>query len=81
VRQILHFDKVYYPYKILNTYQLLPVDYTARMKFCEELLPKINSGEIPLNTLLVTDKAHFYLQSDVNEQNLRYWSNVNLHII
>jgi len=72
VRQILHFDLVYHPYKNLYTYQLLLTDYVARMKFCVEMLPKINSGEILFKALLITDESYFYLQGDINEQNLHY---------
>lgn len=81
VRRILHFDLNYHPYKILYTQQLLPADYAVRMKFCEEMLLKINSGDIPLNALLITDEAHFYLHGDVNKQDLRYWSEGNPRII
>jgi len=81
VRRILHRDLNFHPYKILCVQQLLPVDYEARMKFSRIMLQKIEAEEIPLNSILITDEAHFYLNGDVNKQNLRYWSSNNPQII
>lgn len=60
-RQILHYDLNYHPYKILYTQQLLPADHTARTVFNEVMLSKIESSEIPLKAILITNKTHFYL--------------------
>lgn len=81
VRRILHEDLNFHPYKILYTQQLLTANYAARIAFAEVMLAKIESNEIPLHGILITDEAHFYLNGDVNKQNLRYWCDENPRII
>lgn len=81
VRRILHEDLNFHPYKILCVQELQPTDYGIRLAFCETILEKIESNEIALDSILMTDEAHFYLNGDVNKQNYRYWSNENPQII
>ena len=81
VRRILHKDLKFHPYKMLYTQQLLPVDYATRVAFSGTMLQKIQSKQIPLNAILITDEAHFYLNGDINQHNLRYWSDKNPRII
>lgn len=33
---------------------------------------KIQSGEIPLDLIIITDEPYFYMNCNVNKQNLRY---------
>ncbi len=49
-------------------------------EFSETMLQEIQSKEIPLDTILITDEAHFYLNGDVNKQNLWYRSDENPQI-
>lgn len=81
LRRILHEDLNCHPFKILYTQQLLPADHAARATFSELMLQKIESQEIPLGSILITDEAHFYLHGDVNKQNVRYWSDENPRLI
>ena len=81
VRRILHKDLNYHPYKILCAQHLLPADYASRVQFSETMLRKIDANEIPLNSILITDEAHFYLNGDVNRQKVRFWSNENPRLI
>jgi len=66
---------------MLMTQQLLPTDHATRLEFCERVLEEMENGQFPLNQILFTDEAHFYLHGDVNNQNMRYWSEENPRII
>jgi len=77
IRRILHDDLNFHPYKILMTQELLPTDLTARLNFSQRLLLAIEENDVPLDKILFTDEAHFYLHGDVNSQNMRYWSDEN----
>ncbi len=81
LRRILHEDLNFHPYRIMYAQQLLPGDHAQRVAFSDTMLQKINSNEIPLDAIMITDEAHFYLNGDVNKQNLRYWSDKNPRII
>ena len=81
VLRILHEDLSYHPYKLLMTQQLLTTDPAARLKFCRRMLREIKNEELSLNNILFTDEAHFYLHGDVNNQNMRYWSDENPRVI
>lgn len=81
VRRILHDDLHFHPYKMLMTQQLLTTDHATRLQFCERLLDEIESNDFPIDKVLFTDEAHFYLHGDVNTQNMRYWSSENPRII
>ncbi|XP_065223877.1 uncharacterized protein LOC135848033 [Planococcus citri] len=77
MQQILSKDLNFHPYKILITQKLEETDYDARKSFAADMLERIDSGEVPLKSLLVTDEAHFYINGDVNKQNMQYWSDNN----
>ncbi len=81
VRRILHVDLCFHPYKMMMTQELLATDPAARLQFCKRILEKIDNDELPLNRILFTDEAHFYLPGAVNNQNMRYWSDENPRII
>lgn len=70
-----------HPCTITITEQLQPTDYSQRRIFCEIMLEKLDSFEIALNSLLITDKANLYFNGDVNQQNCRYYSDVNPQLI
>ncbi|XP_065214284.1 uncharacterized protein LOC135841312 [Planococcus citri] len=81
LQRILSEDLSFHPYKILIIQKLQKTDFVRRKSFAEDMLTRIDTGEIPLNSLLFTDEAHFYLNGDVNKQNMRYWSTENPMII
>ena len=81
IHRILHQDLNFHPYKMLMTQQLLDMDHTLRLGFCTRILKEIEEKTVPLQQILFTDEAHFYLHGDVNSQNMRYWSVNNPHII
>ncbi len=78
---ILYDNLHFHPYKILYTQQLLPANHPTSVAFSETMLQKIQSKEIPLDTIFITGEAHFYLNGDVNKQNLWYWSDKNPQIV
>ena len=81
VKRILHEDLGLHPYKLVITQQLQPNDPKARKLFSTVMLQKIRSGEIPLNSIIISDEAHFHLTGSVNKQNCRYWLPENPEII
>ncbi len=84
VRRTLHEDLGFHPYKIVITQQLQPKDHEARKLFSTVILQKIRSGRsgaIPLNSIIISDEAHFHLMGSVNKQNCRYWLPGNPEII
>ncbi len=81
VRRILHKDLGFHPYKIVIMQQLQPKDHEARKLFSTVMLQKIRSGTIPLNSIIISDEAHFHSTGSVNKQNCRYWLPGNPEII
>ncbi|XP_025266325.1 uncharacterized protein LOC105254594 isoform X2 [Camponotus floridanus] len=81
LRRILHEDLNFHPYKIMYTQQLKVADHKERIQFSRTMLQKIKSREVPLEDIMITDEAHFYLNGDVNKQNVRYWSDENPRVI
>jgi len=77
VRQILHKDLHFYPYKIQVTHALHEHDYVNRVNFCQTFLQLINQNQELVNKLLMSDEAHFHLSRFVNKQNFHYWSAKN----
>ena len=47
------------------------------MEFCECALTKVNEDPSFSTKILFTDEANFYVNGEVNRQNLRYCSNEN----
>jgi hypothetical protein len=77
VRQILHKDLHFYPYKIQITHVLCERDYVNRVNFCQMFLQSINQNQELVNNLLMSDESHFHLCRFVNKQNFHYWSATN----
>ncbi|QQP34944.1 Transposable element Tc3 transposase, partial [Caligus rogercresseyi] len=63
VRQILHDDLHYHPYKIAIVQELSVRDFTSRR----------NAYAI----VYFSDEAHFHLTGCVKKQNMRYWADTN----
>ncbi|XP_073979190.1 uncharacterized protein isoform X1 [Rhodnius prolixus] len=81
VRRILTSDLNHHPYKLMITQELKETDYRQRLLFAENLLKKLDDGEIDLNNLLMSDEAHFELSGLVNKQNFGYWASGNPQFI
>ena len=76
IRRILKANK-WYPYKLHMAQHLSKDDPDRRMEFCERALTKENEDPKFSTKILFTDEANFYVNGEVNRQNLRYWSNEN----
>jgi len=77
VRRILHNDLNFQPYKIQIVQELKPTDYMARLEFCEKMMEKMNGDPTFIDSLLMSDEAHFHINGYVNKQNCRYWASEN----
>jgi len=78
IHRILQQSK-WHPYKIQLLQKLNEDDPDRRSEFCYRALEMYhNDNEFP-NTILFTDEANFYLNGEVNKQNMRFWSDENPH--
>ncbi|CAM1324679.1 Uncharacterised protein r2_g3343 [Pycnogonum litorale] len=76
IRRILKTNK-WHPYKLHMAQQLSEDDPDRRAEFCEWALTKVNEDANFPTKILFTDEANFYVNGEVNRQNLRYWSSEN----
>lgn len=81
VRRILHLDLHFHPYKIQMVQSLNPGDYQKRIRFCENMLGRLEENDDQINNLWMSDEAHFHLSGFVNKQNFRYWSDENPRLL
>jgi hypothetical protein len=82
VRRILHNELHYRPYKIQVAQKLIGRDNVSRLQFCNEFLDLVNNNRDIVNTLLMSDEAHFHMSGYVNKQNCRHWApNVVVFIV
>jgi len=79
VRRILQRDLRFHPYKIMVVQELKARDYVQREDFAVRMQVVFDEEENPI--ILMSDKAHFHLNSTVNKQNCHYWSPDNPHNI
>jgi len=77
VKQILHKDLGFHPYKMMIIQTLNEGDYQQRLAFAE-LMHEI-SEEHEHAIIMMSDEAHFHLKGSVNKQNFRYWAPQNPH--
>ena len=68
VKQILHKDLGFHPYKIMIVQTLNEGDYQQRSAFAELMLEIIEKNEDTI--IMMSDEAHFHLNSSVKKQNL-----------
>ena len=61
------------PYKIPVVHGLHQPDPNKRLRFCNCVLEKVNSGELDAKDFF-SDEAWFYLHEQVCSQNYRYYS-------
>ena len=76
VRRILHKDLNFHPYKTAIVQELNDRDMANRRISSEQLLEMLNDDGV-INTLLMTDEAHFHLSGYVNKRNFHYWAPEN----
>jgi len=73
VRRILPKDLNFHLYKIAIVEELSVRDMADRRIYSEQLLEMLNDDSV-INTVLMTDEAHFHLSRYVNKQYYRYWA-------
>ena len=73
---ILHKDLNLNPYKITIVQELSDRNMANCRISSEQLLEMLNHDGV-INTVLMTDEAHFHLSGYVNKQNYHYWAPEN----
>ena len=61
IRQNLHKDLYYHPYKIQDAQELSEQDKANWLQFCNEFLDLVKNNSDTANTLLMSDEAHFHV--------------------
>lgn len=69
----------FHPYKIQLLQNLNDDDYDRRSEMCEWFIAQIHDNHTFLNDIMFSDEACFHVSSEVNKQNMRYWSQDNPH--
>ena len=69
----------FHPYKLQILHHLNEDDPDRRIQMCEWFLEQIAEDDDFLLNVLFSDEANFYVNGEVNKQNLRYWSPENPH--
>ena len=72
-RRIMREDLGVFPYKIQLGQPLPSNAPERRLNFANELLTRLESGEIDLKKIWFSDECHFWLGGYVNRQNYRIW--------
>ena len=68
---ILKNELEFHPYKIMIVQKIYERDHDQRRQFCERMLDVLATNDV---LLMMSDEAHFYLNSYVNKQNCCYWA-------
>lgn len=76
MRQSLHL----YPYKIQTRQPLSAAAFAARETFANDMVQRIDDGDMHVGSIWFTDEAYFYLDGFVNKQNWRIWGTENPHV-
>ena len=71
MQRILHKDLNFHLYKIATVQELNNHNMANRRISSQQLLKMLNDDGV-INTLLITDEAHFHLSGYVNKQNYCY---------
>lgn len=69
----------WHPYKLQLLHHMTEDDPDRRMEMCDWFLRKLDDNAQFLSTVMFSDEANFYVNGEVNRQNLRYWSDSNPH--
>jgi len=51
----------------------------SQLQFCNEFLDLVKNNSVIVNTLLMSDEAHFHVSGYVNKQKCYYWAPNNPH--
>lgn len=78
IHKVLQLEK-FHPYKLQLLHNLNDDDFDRRSEMCEWFLAQINVNPNFLNGVMFSDEACFHVSSEVNKQNMRYWSQHNPH--
>lgn len=78
VRRVLKSHK-FHPFKPSCLQQLFFNDLENRILFCETMLQKIAEDGAFLKHICFTDESTFFVNGDVNVQNVRFWATENPH--
>lgn len=78
IGRILKTNK-WHPYKLHMAEHMSEDDPDRRMEFCEWVLSKLKEDANISTKILFTDEANFYVNGEVNWENLHYWNNGNPH--
>lgn len=70
----------FHPYKLKMLHALTEDDPDRRIEFCDLMSVRLNRYPNYHHTICFSDECTFFLNGKVNRQNVRYWSDVNLHI-
>ena len=70
----MKFDIKFYPYVLVKRQKLLNCDPALRLAFYNRLLNIVNQKSDFLDRLIVSDKAIFSLNSEVNTRNVRNYA-------
>ena len=70
-----------YPYKIQIQQLLNAVSINAQETFANDIMQRINDGDIHVGSIWFTDEAYFYLDGFVNKQNWHIWGTETLHML
>ncbi|PSN29145.1 hypothetical protein C0J52_28433, partial [Blattella germanica] len=76
LRQILHLELSFPPYKKQVAQQLNANGKLNRIHFCRQM-QEFTQDSLVLDVLLMSHEANFHVLGFVNKQNFRYWSNMN----
>ena len=72
VHRILHLDLHARAYKMQVVNALNPDDKMSRVQFCDTFLGMWRRNPAIVDSLLMTDEAHFVLSGSVNKQNCQF---------
>jgi hypothetical protein len=67
----------WHPYKMEMLQHLSEGNPDRPMEFSEWAVNKLDGGTNFSSGILFTDEANFYVNGEVDHQNLRYWSDIN----
>lgn len=69
----------YHAYHITLTQALTPLDFVARVQFCNWALQRIQQDPAFFNYVMFSDEATFKNTGELNRHNCHYWSDANPH--
>ncbi|EZA60797.1 hypothetical protein X777_13786 [Ooceraea biroi] len=76
IHRIIRKSKLH-PYKLQYVQKLQDGDNELRLRFCARMMELIDDLANFLYQLVFTDEATFTLTGEVNNQNVRFWSDEN----